>query len=851
MANYSITPYYSGRGYYDVTGADGNKYIYVPKEFVEKGFVSGGTQWVNDNFLNQDLLSKSSAFKLDNADAITGAAKSLYSDPTNGYVWKYSDLYPYTNDFSFGGYGISADFPAIQGLGSANGRPVYVTSAASGQDQTVYTGGGNFDNTRIERTGGGGLFGGFLGQVFNPILSGISGIVGGVSGAVAGLGQGVSDAIHGVGTTVAKSPLLNTAAVIALTPYVGPVGAAALVSANAGASPENIVKNMILAGVSVGVAQQVAPGISEMVGGGNAGAIAGQAASSATTAALTGRDPIQAALNATISGGVSVGTGEILKDVEGFQDLTPAQQKAVATVVSAELQGKDPTAALISQALEVGRQTVRDTLNTKIDEADFGTNQGAVNKVAEMEAKEKEAEAQRQEQAKQEALAEEARQQAAALEAQRQTEAEAARQEALAEEAKRSQELQAQQEADAAKAAEEKRLAEEENIKKIEAARTEQPDTKTSTEPPPAVDESYLSNLSPADLERYKAMQAGLDTVPEPKPQDLGVTQENIDSYEKTQQENAAAGGWPAGYKANEDGTATMVHDDGSTVTIDDKNNIVYTTEAPAGNLISDPATQTPQTGGSTVKAPSGTTKATDQLFSSMPTAQKSVVMDMASSGTPLAQAVTAASAFTPVGIKTTGDVGASKFEGPLDTFLKMVKESDYAKKPTEAQNQKEPAVQQDLLSQPSNYFSYGQPTEIDQLISGEAPNFTAKAGGLAVPMMAAGGNTRYGKYAGGGLNVVNHSGKARLDFRKGDAVTGPGDGQSDDIPAMLADGEFVFPADVVAALGNGSTKAGSDKLYDMMHSIREYHRAAKPKDLPPPAKKSPLDYLKSSKARR
>jgi hypothetical protein len=128
-----------------------------------------------------------------------------------------------------------------------------------------------------------------------------------------------------------------------------------------------------------------------------------------------------------------------------------------------------------------------------------------------------------------------------------------------------------------------------------------------------------------------------------------------------------------------------------------------------------------------------------------------------------------------------------------------------------------------------------------------------SKAGGLATPLFAGGGSTRYGRYAGGGLPIVEHSGKARIDFRTGNAVTGPGDGQSDDIPAMLADGEFVFPADVVAALGNGSTKAGSDKLYDMMHSIRAYHRSAKPQDLPPPAKKSPLDYLTkpARKARR
>jgi hypothetical protein len=90
--------------------------------------------------------------------------------------------------------------------------------------------------------------------------------------------------------------------------------------------------------------------------------------------------------------------------------------------------------------------------------------------------------------------------------------------------------------------------------------------------------------------------------------------------------------------------------------------------------------------------------------------------------------------------------------------------------------------------------------------------------------------------------------GHAREDFRHGKHVEGPGDGQSDDIPAWLADGEFVFPADVVAALGNGSTKAGTKKLYDMMHAIRHRSRSKGPKDLPPPALKSPLDYLKYRK---
>jgi hypothetical protein len=107
--------------------------------------------------------------------------------------------------------------------------------------------------------------------------------------------------------------------------------------------------------------------------------------------------------------------------------------------------------------------------------------------------------------------------------------------------------------------------------------------------------------------------------------------------------------------------------------------------------------------------------------------------------------------------------------------------------------------------------------------------------GGMVLPLLAK---------SGGALKQYG----GREDFKDGKHVAGHGDGQSDDIPAWLADGEFVFPADVVSALGNGSTKAGTDKLYEMMHSIRDRARSKGPKDLPPPALKSPLDYLKSSK---
>jgi hypothetical protein len=70
--------------------------------------------------------------------------------------------------------------------------------------------------------------------------------------------------------------------------------------------------------------------------------------------------------------------------------------------------------------------------------------------------------------------------------------------------------------------------------------------------------------------------------------------------------------------------------------------------------------------------------------------------------------------------------------------------------------------------------------------------------------------------------------------------LRGPGDGMSDNIPAVigrrqparLADGEFVVPADVVSHLGNGSTDAGAKKLHAMMDNVRKA-RTGKKKQAP------------------
>ena len=60
--------------------------------------------------------------------------------------------------------------------------------------------------------------------------------------------------------------------------------------------------------------------------------------------------------------------------------------------------------------------------------------------------------------------------------------------------------------------------------------------------------------------------------------------------------------------------------------------------------------------------------------------------------------------------------------------------------------------------------------------------------------------------------------------------VRGVGDGMDDMVPAtlegeqdvVLSDGEFIVPADVVSGLGNGSSDAGSEALYEMMDRVRK-----------------------------
>jgi len=97
-------------------------------------------------------------------------------------------------------------------------------------------------------------------------------------------------------------------------------------------------------------------------------------------------------------------------------------------------------------------------------------------------------------------------------------------------------------------------------------------------------------------------------------------------------------------------------------------------------------------------------------------------------------------------------------------------------------------------------------------------------------------GNPPAKAMAMGGLNQV-HSMR----------IGGGADGRSDDVNAVLSDGEYVFDSESVAMLGNGSSKAGAAKLDEMRSKLRQHKGQALASGKISPDAKSPLAYLKGA----
>lgn len=216
---------------------------------------------------------------------------------------------------------------------------------------------------------------------------------------------------------------------------------------------------------------------------------------------------------------------------------------------------------------------------------------------------------------------------------------------------------------------------------------------------------------------------------------------------------------------------------------------------------------------------------------------------------------------------------------GPWNTFLQpsIIKQDIVEQKPimpnTELASiygQLDPYLARQLASagvlpsnlgsqQPANYYTYGSMPSVDNIFDNQSQPLMAKKGGSirseeisktevqgetpavlaqamqALPTFKDGNNEHIPEFITGAT---------------GHYVKGRGDGQSDEIPAMLADSEYVFDADTVAALGNGSSDAGAKVLDKMREAIRAHKRSA-PNDEIPPKAKSPLEYIKEGMKRK
>lgn len=76
-----------------------------------------------------------------------------------------------------------------------------------------------------------------------------------------------------------------------------------------------------------------------------------------------------------------------------------------------------------------------------------------------------------------------------------------------------------------------------------------------------------------------------------------------------------------------------------------------------------------------------------------------------------------------------------------------------------------------------------------------------------------------------------------------GHVLSGSG-GRSDNVPALLSKGEYVFDAETVSLLGNGDNDAGAERLDQMREAIRQQKGSALAKGKISPDALPPLEYL-------
>jgi hypothetical protein len=294
-----------------------------------------------------------------------------------------------------------------------------------------------------------------------------------------------------------------------------------------------------------------------------------------------------------------------------------------------------------------------------------------------------------------------------------------------------------------------------------------------------AVDESFLDNLSPSERARYEATKDGINNTPEYDVQDSGVSQAMMDEFNKNFN---PAGGFSSQWQTV--GTnKVLVNDDGTSTILDPTTGQTsYLDEDQTKALIKNGTLNSSKSGYVASTGGKGTTPGGGKAATS--TAKPGTSPGTNNNG--LIMALMALMAMM-------NNKGSSS--GAASTI---------------------PALSANRSQLP--YAPVGRPGAGGQTYFSPT-TYTPKAAEGGLMGLAGGGMSSLGGYSDGG----------RL-------LRGPGDGVSDSIPATiggkqparLAEGEFVVPARIVSELGNGSTNAGANKLYDMMDRVQKARRQTK-----------------------
>jgi hypothetical protein len=126
------------------------------------------------------------------------------------------------------------------------------------------------------------------------------------------------------------------------------------------------------------------------------------------------------------------------------------------------------------------------------------------------------------------------------------------------------------------------------------------------------------------------------------------------------------------------------------------------------------------------------------------------------------------------------------------------------------------PTASRSSVVSPTNFSAAIQPAPLAPVYMGSGLSNTP--GGITQPYNMRG---MYGVPLVYPVNRAKGGEMTRTEFpRKTGAINGPGTGTSDDIPAMLSDGEFVFTAKAVRNAGKGSRRKGAARMYKLMKML-------------------------------